>query len=1704
MTSNDDRSTLVSPAESGEPQRGRESVITSEHPTGREPGQLRTGELLDGRFRIIELVQSGGMGDVYQAEDLTATEVVAVKVLRSGASTLARFEREAVRLSELNHSGIPRYIAHDLSSPAGAYLVMEWFAGESLSERLRGRSFGVRSSIDLIAQIVSAVAHAHERGIIHRDLNPNNILLSRTEPCTVKVLDFGIAKLTREDRPLTAEGTQIGTPGYMAPEQVEGRREVGAPVDVFALGCILYEILCGQRAFYAPTIRELLTRIVVEDPPAPSEIRVGVPTEVDELVLSMLAKDPARRPPDARQVEYLLQALPIFEDSPMSSAEPSLVASSIQQVASVIVLRDKAENIFERAVRAADPHGLSVQRSTDGTIVAVTGGRGTASDHASRAARAALAIQRATRAHQMAVATGLSHTTGNVLSGRAFDSALVSLLLKDADAEMFSGPCLWLDENTAALLDSRFDIRSVEQGFLLRGLRETYEPARTVLGRRTRCVGRKRELSMLEATLSESFEDSSASAMLVTGVPGVGKTRIGSEIARVARRTIPFVQIFRGGADSISAGSPFSALTGAIARGFRIRDGDPDVLRREKLHARISEVLPEKDVHRVTEFMGELLNISPMREPSVQLEAARRDAVLRGDQILRALQDWLRGECTRHPVVLILDDFQWGDLPTVKFVDAALRNLSECPLVVFALGRPEIHDIFPQLWARRGLTELRLSGLSRRAASEMVREVLGEDVKDEVIERVVQRAQGNPFWIEELLRAEDAGQGENVPDRVVLLAQSRIEQQSFDERRVLQAGSVFGREFWLGGIRAVLGAEIAAKNLDAITRDLAESEFILENEMSRLGGEREYQFSSSLLRDAAYSLLDDDDREVAHLRAAQWLERNRESDPLAIAMHFTLGGEADRARPYYLRAAEQALAGDDLDAAISCAEEGLGAGARGKDAVLLRLVHAEASKWRGDNALAFRSAQAAFARAEESSAEWYRAAAEAAVAAGKTGKTETSLAIAKELLESALRASTHGERSMAFARVAGQMALSGKTEMAEALLDAADRLQDRVQPDPQVMGFLCEARALLCGAKEDPLGRISHAERSVQYFEDAGDYRNACLARLSQGFAEIEFGANQEAIVTLQEALRIAQQMGLENSIAVAELQLGRALARTGDPHEGLDLLERAGVAFDRQRNVRLAGVARIYQAEVHLMIGATEAAHGSCERGAAILADLPPLLRLAHGMAAAIAARQDDPKRAGHWADLALADVDATTRLPVGETVARVGAATGLIRANRVVLARQVLQEERDRLVALTHHMTQDQAELFFQGCPARTALMAADLSSAEGLNLPFIEELERLGRKSPRDPSEERSSLSATALSAAGRERDPVLRLFWVTQSYHHISEALASVIDRQNLNWSTFAAQAARRAGQAIQRQEVWKMLDEEFGVDSAALRGLGELRARMIQVLGLRQALAANIRRCLVGHVTANAQLLARLHDELAPLLYRFTELMRTNPDNDEVTGIFATVATDGLAAAHRDLCKKALLSWYQASRTEDDRLRAQLILRGNCQLLLLEQYVVQERIQEVHELPIEQEIYERMHRRTRLLRIPLTWLTRWIVGDFLSKVVNRFRQSVVVQLLWSELPGESLNRGEQPRPSHWGPIPEDLRELTEPRIEAFFERFQGEAELESESPEWSTLPRRMALLVELYRRRQQDLAQFAPPFSPEQEKDLLAGHLPRDC
>jgi tetratricopeptide (TPR) repeat protein len=277
--------------------------------------------------------------------------------------------------------------------------------------------------------------------------------------------------------------------------------------------------------------------------------------------------------------------------------------------------------------------------------------------------------------------------------------------------------------------------------------------------------------------------------------------------------------------------------------------------------------------------------------------------------------------------VLVLEDLQWGDLPTVRFIDAALRELRELPWMVLALGRPEVTERFPDLWKGRAVQVLQLPPLARKAGERLVRQALGSTVDSNTMERLVAQADGNPFYLEELIRAAAGGRGEALPETVIAMVQSRLAGLDEEARRALRAASIFGEVFRADAVALLLGSEALPEPVYELLEKLVEQEVLVQRTEGRLPGEREYAFRHALLREGAYAMLVEEDRALGHRLAAEWLEAQGGRDPIMLAEHLVRGRMPGHAARFYQKAAEQALIAGDVAAAAAHAQRGIDCGA---------------------------------------------------------------------------------------------------------------------------------------------------------------------------------------------------------------------------------------------------------------------------------------------------------------------------------------------------------------------------------------------------------------------------------------------------------------------------------------------------------------------------------------------------------------------------------------------------------------------------------------------------------------------------------------------------------------------------------------------------------------------------------------------------------
>jgi predicted Ser/Thr protein kinase len=263
---------------------------------------LEAGQMLAGRYRVQRLLGKGGMGAVYLADDEVLHELVALKVISSAfasdeAAMIARFRREATSARKVSSPQVIRI--HDLGEarPGLLYLSMEYFAGRTLTDLIAQRGIVPLKDVeDILHQICLGLEAAHEAGVIHRDLKPSNVLIG--ERGAVKLIDFGLATTLVGDN-LTATGAILGTPHYMAPEQVRGK-PVDARSDIYALGALAYHLVTGRPPFAGENAIAIGFAHISETPESPRVLRKDCPPKLEAAILAALAKNPADRPASAK------------------------------------------------------------------------------------------------------------------------------------------------------------------------------------------------------------------------------------------------------------------------------------------------------------------------------------------------------------------------------------------------------------------------------------------------------------------------------------------------------------------------------------------------------------------------------------------------------------------------------------------------------------------------------------------------------------------------------------------------------------------------------------------------------------------------------------------------------------------------------------------------------------------------------------------------------------------------------------------------------------------------------------------------------------------------------------------------------------------------------------------------------------------------------------------------------------------------------------------------------------------------------------------------------------------------------------------------------------------------------------------------------------------------------------------------------------
>ncbi len=1002
-----------------------------------------------GKYEIVAHAGSGGMADVYKARQPSLDRFVALKLLHSFLAQrddhLKRFQREAQSIAQLHNPNIVQVFDFDQFDNR-LYMVMEFIEGHSLKEMLSGQSventhLALEECLHIFREVCKALAYAHKRNIVHRDVKPGNVMIAQDG--RVVLTDFGLVKILSNPNQ-TASGSLMGTPAYMSPEQCQG--ETGDHrIDIYALGVMLYEMVVGQLPFVMDTPMGFMMQHIGEQPPYPTAINPAVPLWIEKIILQAMAKRPAER---YQTIEAMLHDLaegslqtiehrsqkvvsrPGSEGSEAEKLQQAIAALEAQRSmlgddvveAGVAPLRRKLEelegqldnppqrklvtivlihinnaigigqNLDAEDVAAIMQNGLSqidtIVRQFGGVAMHYTGNGLTAvfgvplsrENDAERAVHASLAILEAIQkyANQLEQQWGLKDFSVQL----TIHTGLATVSNSQDIAKMLAGPTVNLalainriTPNGRILIthDTYRHIRGIfdTELFDTISLPSVAKPLKTYLvhrakartfrmlqrgieGIETNMVGREAEFNALQDAFYLVVEEQEQQIVTVVGDAGVGKSRLLAEFSDWVDLQPEEIFFFKGRGNQEVQNLPYALIRDLFSFRFQIKDSDPVATVRQKFETGVINRLgPGQSSQMQAHFIGQLLGFdfgnspylqgitsdgSSVRTPtgntplSEQLFQELGDARQLRDRAQEYLTNYFKQTAQELPTLIVLEDIHWADDSSLDFLSQLALATTDCQLLFLMAARPSLFQNRPHWGEGQASHTIRtLSPLSKRESSRLVKEVLNKvnAIPKELRRIIVERGEGNPLYIEELVKmliedevilpADETWEVEltrlnelSIPTTLIGIVQARLDSLEPKFRGDLQRASIVGRVFWDGAIHNMREDQAGFAELKSSLNMLRTREFIFRRENSTISDAEEYIFKHAILRDATYQTILKNARQHYHYLVAQWLiehsaERLNEFTGL-IAEHLLHAGKIYKAINYLRHAGEKAAA----------------------------------------------------------------------------------------------------------------------------------------------------------------------------------------------------------------------------------------------------------------------------------------------------------------------------------------------------------------------------------------------------------------------------------------------------------------------------------------------------------------------------------------------------------------------------------------------------------------------------------------------------------------------------------------------------------------------------------------------------------------------------------------------------------------------------
>jgi serine/threonine protein kinase/tetratricopeptide (TPR) repeat protein len=1188
------------------------------------------GTRLDGRYLVLKKLGEGGMGAVYEGVQLSIDRQVAIKVIRAvGKITQRQRQRlwlEARAVSRLEHPNVVRVYDYGTGRDDAPFIVMELLRGRALSDAMNAQlPLDPDRARWVVAEAARGLAAAHRQGLVHRDIKPNNLWLQDEDDersARVKVLDFGLVTGGGDDDRITHTGDVVGTPSYMCPEQIEGRTDITAAADVYALGVLLYELCVGRLPFGGNSFVDILSAQLMDPiPDTRNAINgVAVPADLRAVWTRAMAKAPEARYADAgamldelmgsrvpqmtplpgtlNQLPDDIAALPT-QDVTVAAAEASIRRSVVRRthasagtrerkrvtvlsvtladVADELDLEDRIElagDLIDSWAARVEASGGSVEvlegvglRATWGLPIAGEGDAKAALDCSlavageGRELAGELAVRIAIHTDSMLAELDAQSPSGYRLVG---DPWRVAEEAADVGAPAGGMPVLTgrayrtlrrvftrdLPEVGEVKGDSLYRVQGGASALVSMDLSMDISPG-------SRTVGRDREIARACLWVAESVKRRRAALHIVVGEPGIGKSRLLVEVGRRLKEQHPELRVLPASSDDRD-----EAPYGVFRRLLLAASGGTTQAATTRLERWITSTMsqrastvgqgPARDIVTLLGLSGDTLDDAA---GSPQGRRARG---------FNAIVDLCASLAVGGGLLLLLDDFHAGDTESMELIDFILGELSDFPITILGFGRPE-----DSLTARYA-PELEVGPLPGRAAGALARDLSRSRLSSDAVDQVVERAAGNPLFLEELIRAAaDRPAGSDpreLPDSLHAMLRARFDAQPDSVRSVLQHAAVVGTTFWSGAVEAqVPDGTLTRRPISEVLTDVRRSGFAKRTASSLFEGDHEWVFAQSMMRDVAYEANLRRDRKQGHRAVATWLlARGGDLQPVhfpVIADHLERAGDTSDAARAWRRAGDSARerhANAPAAKAYGRALE-LQSDWASADVLALKLDLGKALQQLGRAEQAEEQLNAVADHLDADATQQTDALIYLARIAGPAGRTDERM----ELLKHARAVSKGAERrsvlqlagDMAFALIMGGDQAGASEVMEEALASAmgAQDGHDRLT----ALGNLHVVRAILARHRGDLAAAETSIRDSAASFHKADNARGTASSHNSLSICLRDLGRHDEAAASARLAAQLFKEQGLAVYELTARLNLGWSRLEGGYPLRALQAFQR-------------------------------------------------------------------------------------------------------------------------------------------------------------------------------------------------------------------------------------------------------------------------------------------------------------------------------------------------------------------------------------------------------------------------------------------------------------------------------------------------------------------------------------------------------------------